>query len=67
MLVCRLLELASAIAMWGLLFSGRQSWPFTEQWCKFLDEKHGRPINHDTWKQLLEFKKVRRLRTCACA
>lgn len=56
--LCRLLELASATQMWVLLFTGRQSWPFTQQWCEFLDEKHARPINHDTWKQLLQFKKV---------
>lgn len=54
----RLLELDSAITMWGLLFSGRQSWTFTEKWCEFLQDQHGRPINHDTWKQLLQFKKL---------
>lgn len=61
---CRLLELASAVQMWGLLFSGRQAWPYTEQWCEFLDEKHARPINSDTWRQLLQFKKVRRHEIC---
>lgn len=62
----KLLDLASASAMWGLLFSGRQAWPYTAPWCQFLEEKHGRPINADTWRQLLQFRKVRAMNRLLC-
>jgi len=54
----KFLDQDSAIAMWQLLWTGRQSWTFAEQWYQFLEDSHGRPINADTWKLLLQFKKV---------
>lgn len=54
----KFLDQDSAISMWQLLLIGRQAWTFADQWYAFLEEKHGRPINADTWKLLLQFKKV---------
>lgn len=54
----KFLDQDSAVAMWQLLLTGRQAWAFTERWYEFLEAKHGRPINADTWKLLLQFKKM---------
>eukprot|EP00892_Ulva_mutabilis_P012621 jgi/Ulvmu1/9731/UM055_0071.1 len=54
----KFLDQDSAIAMWQLLFTGRQAWAFADQWYQFLQENHGRPINSDTWTLLLQFKKM---------
>lgn len=55
----KFLDQDSAVAMWQLLLTGRQAWAYTERWYEFLEAKHGRPINADTWKLLLQFKKAR--------
>lgn len=57
----KFLDQASAVAMWQLLLTGKNAWKFSDEWFQFLEEKHGRPINSDTWKLLLQFKKV-----CQC-
>jgi Cullin binding len=56
---CACVQLDDAIRLWQQLFVGTQAWPYTEQWCEFLREKHGRPMMNDTWCLLLQFKKVR--------
>jgi Cullin binding len=53
------MQLEGAISLWQQLFVGKRSWPFTQQWCDFLREKHGRPMSADTWRLLLPFKRVR--------
>lgn len=48
------LALDTAIAMWKVLLTDK--WSFTDDWCEFLQEKHGKAISNDTWSQVLEFK-----------
>ena len=55
----KIMQLEGAIGLWKQLFVGKQAWPFTEAWCEFLLEKHGRPMQLDTWRLLLPFKRAR--------
>lgn len=54
----KIMQLDGAIGLWKQLFVGKQAWPYTEAWCTFLEEKHGRPMQLDTWRLLLPFKRV---------
>ena len=62
----KIMQLDGALGLWRQLFVGKHAWPYTEDWCAFLQEKHGQPMMQDTWRLLLPFKKVGRLASC-CA
>lgn len=43
------------MGMWQLLFSEDRRWAHVDEWCAFLQARHGRAISRDTWVQLFEF------------
>lgn len=47
------LTLETAVGLWKILMSDK--WCFTDDWCEFVEEKHGKPISNDTWSQVLQF------------
>jgi len=53
----KVLELDYAVAMWQTVLAGR--FKLLDQWVKFLQEQHKRPISRDTWALLWEFAKTK--------
>jgi len=45
------------VAMWQTVLAGR--FKLLDQWVKFLQEQHKRPISRDTWALLWEFAKTK--------
>ena len=57
------LNFDSALVLWKILFTGKNSWKFTNDWIEYLESLQPRPLVmlQDTWKLLLDFKRVRSL------
>jgi hypothetical protein len=43
----------TAISIWPMVLGS--VFPYCNQWIEFLEKNHNKPINKDTWGQLLTF------------